>query len=75
MLVTVEGVVTSVERKEKNNKVYTEVFVAQRGEQEQVRVRLYGDHSQSYVEYEKNTFYGRLMLWRTRDGVGNMVLV
>lgn len=75
MVVSVEGLITSVEKKEKDGKVYTELLLAQKGEQTQVKVRLDGDQAQNYAEFECNSFMGRLMAWRTRDGVGMMVLV
>lgn len=74
MVVTVEGIITSVEKKEKDGKVFTELLLAQKGEQNQVKVRLDGDQAQQYSELERNSFMGRLMSWRTRDGVGMMVL-
>ncbi|MFD3274591.1 hypothetical protein ACE3MS_31345 [Paenibacillus dendritiformis] len=74
MVVTVEGIITSVEKKEKDGKVFTELLLAQKGEQNQVKVRLDGDQAQQYSEFERNSFMGRLMSWRTRDGVGMMVL-
>lgn len=74
MVVTVEGIITSVEKKEKDGKVFTELLLAQKGEQNQVKVRLDGDQAQHYSEFERNSFMGRLMSWRTRDGVGMMVL-
>lgn len=74
MVVTVEGLVTSIEKKQKEEKVYTEILLAQKGEQQQVRVRLDGDQTQMFEEFEKATFFGRLMSWRTREGVGMMVM-
>lgn len=75
MVVSVEGVITSLEKKEKNEKVFTEIMLAQRGVQEQVRVRLEGDQTGQYGEFELTSFLGRLMTWTTRNGVGMMVLV
>lgn len=73
MVVTVEGIVTSVEKKEKNGEFFTELLLAQKGEQNQVRVRLSGDQTHQYSEFERSTISGRLMSWKTRDGVGMMV--
>ncbi|MCY9708127.1 hypothetical protein M5X00_29395 [Paenibacillus alvei] len=75
MVVSVEGIITSLEKKEKNEKVFTEIMLAQRGVQEQVRVRLEGDQTGQYDDFERTSFTGRLMTWASRNGVGMMVLV
>lgn len=74
-LVTVEGLITSVQRQKKDDKVSTLILLAQKGEREQIAVKLPGDQTAIYSELELNKFSGRLMLWKTRDGVGSMVLV
>lgn len=76
MRVTVEGMLTSVEVKSKENKKSTELLLCQQGEKEQVVVRLEGDLSKGYVEkmLTHHVFSGRLMQWQTRNGVGSMVM-
>jgi hypothetical protein len=76
MKVTVEGVLTSVGVREKNDKKNTELLLAQAGEKEQVTVRVEGDVSKSYESklLTNHKFTGRLMMWNQRDGVGSMVV-
>lgn len=76
MRVTVQGLLTSVEVKSKENKKSTELLLAQQGEKEQVVVRLEGDLSKGYQEnlLTPLEFSGRLMQWQTRNGVGSMVM-
>jgi len=76
MVVTVEGVLTSVGVKEKNDKKNTELLLAQAGEKEQVTVRINGDVSKGYEGklLTNHKFTGRLMMWSQRDGVGSMVV-
>lgn len=81
MQVTVKGVITSIVRKEKvadnEIKVSTELLLAQQGEKEQVAVRLPGDQLEDWKSYlyQPAEFFGRLMTWKTRDGIGSMVMV
>ena len=75
MRVTVEGVVTSIELKKKDDKTSTELLLAQQGQKEQVTVRLHEDQTQMFALWEVNKFEGRLMTWQTRQGVGSMVMV
>ncbi|SFT00913.1 hypothetical protein [Paenibacillus sp. 453mf] len=75
MMVTVEGVITSVEEKTKDDKPYTELLLAQKGEKMQVTVRVPGAKSNDYEPFQVETFQGRLMQWATRNGVGSMVMV
>lgn len=75
MQVTVEGVITSIEQKTKDDKKSTELLLAQKGEKVQVSVRLPGHQATNYEPFQIESFKGRLLQWRTRDGVGSMVLV
>jgi len=76
MRVTVEGLLTSLQVKEKDGKKNTELLLAQANEKEQVTVRLEGDFSKSYESkmLTPHKFTGRLMTWTARNGVGSMVL-
>lgn len=74
MQVTVEGVVTSIEQATKDEKKFTVLMLAQKGEQQQVKVRLAGHCAANYSEFQVATITGRLMTWKTRDGVGMMVM-
>lgn len=74
MKVTVEGLVTSIAEKTKDEKKYTELFLVQGGEREQVNVRLQGHIGERFEELEKVSFTGRLMTWRQREGIGSMVM-
>ncbi|MDQ0116833.1 hypothetical protein [Paenibacillus harenae] len=75
MIVTVEGVITSIATKEKDGKVSTELMLVQKGEKEQVTIRLQDDVTEAFEEYQRETFTGRLMTWQTRNGVGSMIMV
>lgn len=75
MRVTVQGIVTSVENRTRDEKNYTEILLAQKGEQQQVKVRLPGHVADRYSEFELAEFTGNLIAWKTRDGVGMMVNV
>lgn len=80
MKVTVEGVITSKEVKTKTGddgktRVSTELLLAQPGEKLQAAIRLQGDRTQDYELYVPAVFEGQLMSWKTRDGVGMMVMV
>lgn len=75
MRLTVEGTVTSIEVKSKNDKTFTELLLAQDGQKEQVTIRLDGDLSANYDRWTMEQFTGRLMTWATRNGVGSMVMV
>lgn len=76
MKITVEGLLTSVAPHEKDGKKSTELFLAQQGEREQVKVRVEGDLVKTYTEKMLTTqkFTGRLMTWNQRNGVGSMVI-
>lgn len=74
MIVTVEGLITSIKTERKDNKDQTTVYLVQEGEREQVVVRLPGDKSNLYTTLERCSFVGRLINWKTRDGIGSMVL-
>lgn len=75
MLVTVEGVITSIEQKEKDGKKNTELLLAQKGQKTQVTVRIDGWCEENYTLFQVEMFSGRLMTWTTRNGVGSMVMV
>lgn len=77
MVVTVEGLITSIEVVKKDDKKYTTLLLAQKGEKEQVTVRLSGDQSNLFTELERNTFTGRLMTWTQgrNNLVNSMVIV
>lgn len=75
MIVTVEGVITSIAKKQKDDKVSTELMLVQKGEKEQITVRLQDDVTDMFSEFERQTFTGRLMTWATRNGVGSMIMV
>lgn len=77
MFVTVEGLITSIEVVKKEDKKFTTLLLAQKGEKEQVSVRLPGDQSKLYTELERNTFSGRLMTWTQgrNNQVGTMIMV
>lgn len=77
MVVTVEGLVTSIELVKKEDKKSTTLLLAQKGEREQVAVRLPGDQTAMYEELERNTFTGRLMAWTQgrNNQIGMMVMV
>ncbi|MNW44036.1 hypothetical protein D3C74_212510 [compost metagenome] len=76
MRVEVEGLLTSVGIKEKEGKKSTELLLAQKGEKEQVTVRLEGDQQKLYEGklLTNHKFAGRLMTWASRNGVGSMVM-
>lgn len=80
MKVSVEGVVTSKELKTKmgdDNKlrISTELLIAQPGEKVQATVRLEGNQVKDYEIFQPAVFTGSLMTWKTRDGVGMMIMV
>lgn len=75
MQVMVEGVITSIEEKSKEDKDFTELLLAQKGEKVQVAVRIPGKHGNDFEPFQIESFKGRLMQWKTRDGIGSMVLV
>lgn len=75
MRVSVEGVITSIEEASKEDKKFTNLLLAQKGEKVQVAVRLPGHVAKDYSEFEVQGFSGRLMAWTQRDGVGMMVRV
>jgi hypothetical protein len=77
--VTVEGVITSKTKVEKikddKKVVSTEILLAQTGEKMQTAIKLNGDQTADYELYQPAEFKGELFAWRTREGVGMMVLV
>lgn len=79
MVVTVEGVITSIEQrtKETDGKVnkFTELLLAQKGEKVQIPVRLPGHVETLYSLYEVGNFTGNLLSWKTRDSIGMMVSI
>lgn len=75
MQVTVQGHITSIDVRSKDDKIFTELMLAQKGEKELVPVRLAGAHDQNYSLFEIAEFNGRLLLWKTRDSIGKLVLV
>lgn len=75
MKVTVEGVITSIEQKSKEDKKFTEILLAQKGEKMQVTVRVPGHVEKNYSVFEVADFTGRLMMWKTRDAVGSMIML
>ncbi|NIK80609.1 hypothetical protein FHS15_005800 [Paenibacillus castaneae] len=79
MVVTVEGVVTSIgiKRTIRDNveKISTELLLAQANQKEQVTIRLNGDVTSAYKLFTPELFTGRLMTWTTRNGVGSMIMV
>lgn len=75
MFVTVEGHITSIEEKTKDDKDYTELMLAQQGQKEQVVIRLRGHKEQDYSLWEIAQFQGRLMFWKLSEGIGSMVMV
>lgn len=75
MRVSVEGVITSIEEASKEEKKFTNLLLAQKGEKVQVAVRLPGHVANMYTEFEIAQFMGRLMAWTQRDGVGMMISV
>lgn len=74
MRVEVEGVITSIEEKVKEEKDYTEIMIAQKGIKEQVAVRLDGKVSDRFDLFEVARFSGRLITWKMREGIGSLVL-
>lgn len=74
MIVTVEGHITSIEEKTKEEKKMTELLIAQQGQREQIPVRLEGHVAKLFTLFETNKFTGRLMTWKQREGIGTMVL-
>lgn len=74
MLVTVEGHITSIENKTKEDKKFTELLLAQKGQKEQITVRLNGHVGENYSLFEIAEFKGRLMTWKQREGVGSMIM-
>lgn len=74
MKVTVEGAITSIEVKTKDEKPVTELLLAQQGEREQVVVRMSGKRDEDFTLFQMKEFSGRLMAWKQRDGIGMMVL-
>lgn len=75
MKVSVEGIITSIEEASKEDKKFTNLLLAQKGEKVQVAVRLPGHVGKDYSEFEIGSFSGRLLAWTQRDGVGMMVTV
>lgn len=75
MIVTVDGVITSIAQREKEGKKSTELLLVQEGEKEQVTVRLNDHVAEMFSKFEQQTFTGRLMTWAGRNGVGSMVMV
>ena len=75
MQVVVEGAITSIEVKTKNDEPITELLLAQKGEREQVKVRLNGDRQDEFELFQVEAFSGRLMMWPQRNGIGSMVMV
>ena len=74
MKITATGFVTSVELKEKDGKISTDIFIAQNGEQTQLKVRLNGDRLKDIKLYSEQTFTGRLMIYKTTNGVGSIMM-
>ncbi|WP_459595080.1 hypothetical protein [Campylobacter jejuni] len=74
MMVTVEGHITSIENKTKEDKKFTELLLAQKGQKEQITVRLNGHVGDNYELFEVAEFKGRLMTWKQREGVGSMIM-
>ncbi|MNJ26033.1 hypothetical protein D3C77_204980 [compost metagenome] len=75
MIVTVEGHVTSIEDRTKDDKEFTELMLAQQGQKEQIVIRLKGHKSENFSMFEIAEFTGRLMTWKQREGIGSMVMV
>lgn len=79
MVVTVEGVITSIEQKSKETEgkvnKFTELLLAQKGEKVQIPVRLPGHVEAQYSLFEVANFTGNLLSWKTRDSIGMMVSV
>lgn len=79
MIVTVEGVITSKELKKKDTDqgpiFSTELLLAQSGEKTLMPIRLEGDQTKIHELYKPMKFTGQLLSWKTRDGVGHMVMV
>lgn len=75
MLVTVDGMITSIERDIKDNKEFTKIMLAQKGQKEQVAVRVDGNVVDRFTPTEMATFTGRLFFWKQREGIGSMVQV
>lgn len=75
MIVSVEGHITSIEEKVKDDKEITELMLAQQGQKEQIVVRLKGLKAENYTLFEIAEFTGRLMTWKQREGIGSMVMV
>lgn len=80
MIVTVDGTITSKELKKKEQedksvKVSTELLLAQPGDKILTPIRLEGDQLEQYDLFERASFTGQLLGWKTRDGVGMMVMV
>lgn len=76
MKVKVEGCITSIEEKVKDEKQFTDILIAQTGERIQVLVRLTGHCAENYDAFEVKEFLGKLMQWRTKEGpIGCMVMV
>lgn len=79
MIVTVEGVITSKELKKKDTDkgqvISTELLLAQPGDKVQTPIRLEGDQTSEYELFKPALFTGELLSWKTRDGVGHMVMV
>jgi hypothetical protein len=74
MKITAVGFVTSVELKEKEGKITTDLLLAQNGEQTQLKVRLSGDRLKDIKLYSEQTFTGRLMIYKTNNGVGSIMM-
>lgn len=72
--VIVEGIITSIQHERKDDKENTKIYLVQDGEREQVVVRMPGDQTNLYSLYEVQQFSGRLLSWKTREGVRSMVL-
>lgn len=72
MRVSVTGLCLEVKETEKEGKKHRTAMLFQPGEKDLTQVRLQegSDPSQG----EQVTFIGRLMSWKSRDGVGTMIM-
>jgi hypothetical protein len=75
MRIIVKGLLTSAEVKVKDGKTTTDVLIAQKGEQSQLKARFQGDILNSLKMYSEMELSGRLIVYKTQNGVGSLLMV
>jgi hypothetical protein len=73
MKVSITGVLTSLEVKTKEEKTTTDLFIAQSGEQKQIKDRLDGDKSKDFKLFSEYTLHGKVVMYNTSSGIGSLI--